>query len=627
LRIEIFSGLDSFFRQFQGNITVAELKEQFLSTLKNLADPEGVYDQTGYLRSVYETAVNIVEREAADRDFDKDLLSLQRDLYRELENILQSESIEKRHHFLIAIPVADRPIMLESCIDSLAEQCRLFNYGGTVMDAEGKRIYQKITAFIIDDSQDKENIQRTRDLCSKAVYSGVRTIYVGLPEQTEIISQLPAGLKKQFQSILGNTESAQPRKGASISRNLAYLYLNAFLRKFREKALIYFLDSDEAFRIKVKRGAVIEDLPFVNYFYCLDKLFSSGDFEVVTGKVVGDPPVSCSVMIGTFLEDISLFLESVAKVAPDSRCAFHDQEPARASAAEYHDMAGLFGYKGLSHPMRYQCSLSGIHSMRECLDDFSKKALGFFNGLHPTRTQFYVHGADFKKTTPARTVYTGNYVFTPAGLRHFIPFANLKLRMAGPSLGRILKKRLGQKFVSANLPLLHRRTTPETYGNEFRAGILAANNSIDASLELNRQFWGDVMLFTIEQITELGYPDDKVGVSEIASVATEVQYKLWTIYKERQDNVKRSAAVLRNLLSLDMVPWLKDPKAESAMGNIKLFCDLAENNFGSDSAGFKDIELQIEQGSVLKELINAISSFQDTESAWDKILKSPFRLH
>ena len=503
---ELFTNLNIFFRLFKDNTTADDIKKQFLACLNGL-NREDIADKTSPVKTVYEAALKLLEKAAADKGFDTDLLSLQRDLYIELEYILSFEHVEKRHHFLVVIPVADRPVMLGNCLESLVGQCRNFNYGGFTINAHGTPAYNKISAFIIDDSKDEDNIRKIKKICSGTTAAGIRTYYIGLEEQTELLGSLPSGYREKLQDLIGEPCSQlPPHKGASISRNIAYLWLQTFLAEFRQKSLIYFLDSDEEFRVKIKRNTSTEDIQFINYFYWLDKMFNSSDVEVVTGKVVGDPPVSPSVMINTFLDDIALFLETLSRAAPDEKCMFHDDQVARTSSAEYHDMVKLFGYSSSAQPRKYLCSLSGDHNVQDCLEDFSKKALGFFYGLHPTRTQLYTHGSAFTEMENARTVYTGNYVFRKTGLRHFIPFAGLKLRMAGPALGRILRKRLGHRFVSANLPLLHKRTTRTGYNNEFRSGVSEHLNSIDLSLEFNRQFWGDVMLFSIEKLAETRLP-------------------------------------------------------------------------------------------------------------------------
>ncbi len=624
---ELFTNLNIFFRLFKDNTTAGDIKEQFLFCLKGMNNRKDIFDKLDSLKAVYETCFRFIEREAADTGFAEDMLSLQRDLYLELEYILTFEHGDKRHHFLVVIPVADRPIMLKNCFASLVEQCRIFQYGGFTINAHGTPVYNKISAFIIDDSKDEANIRKIKELCSETEAAGIRTYYVGLDEQTELLKQLPSEYKEQFRCLIGDAHNpVQPHKGASISRNIAYLYLHAFLGEFSEKALIYFLDSDEEFRVKVKRGAGIDDIPFINYFYWFDKIFAASNIEVVTGKVVGDPPVSPSVMINTFLDDIALFLETLSNAAPDEKCIFHDDQSTRDSSAEYHDMVKLFGYEVLSHPKKYPCSLSGSHTVRDCLDDFSKKALGFFYGLHPTRTQFYSHEDDFTETANARTIYTGNYVFRAAGLRHFIPFADLKLRMAGPVLGRILRKRLKQGFVSANLPLLHKRTIQSACMNEYRSGISTDKHSIDLSCEFNRQFWGDVMLFSIERLAELGYPDKRLRLPVITETVYDVQEKLWNLYKDRQAEIAGKTAKICDYLSHEKLWRGKETEIKNSVTNIALFCSLVEDNFGVNSVSMKNISEQIKEGSYINMVINAIHFFYETDIAWNELLKSGLAL-
>ena len=151
-----------------------------------------IFDKLDSIKSVYETALRFTEKEAADKGFDEDLLSFQRDLYMELEYILSFGHADTRHHFLVVIPVADRPIMLKNCLESLVEQCRIFQYGGFTIDAQGAPVYHKISAVIIDDSKEEDNIRKIRNICAETNSAGIRTYYVGLDEQTELLSNLPS---------------------------------------------------------------------------------------------------------------------------------------------------------------------------------------------------------------------------------------------------------------------------------------------------------------------------------------------------------------------------------------------------------------------------------------------------
>jgi len=162
---------------------------------------------------------------------------------------------------------------------------------------------------------------------------------------------MPEDIKKNLLNLLGNTAyPVTSHKGASVTRNLAYLYLQSFLSRLDEKTLIYFLDSDEEFGIRIISSGKVLDIPFINYFYWLNRIFSNSDIEVLTGKVVGDPPVSSAVMISTFLDDIIFFFDSISGLHADVKCIFHGPQSEEMSSAEYHDMVRLFGYSSPLSP-------------------------------------------------------------------------------------------------------------------------------------------------------------------------------------------------------------------------------------------------------------------------------------
>jgi len=48
------------------------------------------------------------------------------------------------------------------------------------------------------------------------------------------------------------------------------------------------------------------------------------------------------------------------------------------------------------------------------------------------------------------------------------PVRHLRLRMSGPTAGRLIQAEIGDRFASANLPMLHRRTAADDVQDEFR---------------------------------------------------------------------------------------------------------------------------------------------------------------
>jgi hypothetical protein len=71
-------------------------------------------------------------------------------------------------------------------------------------------------------------------------------------------------------------------------------------------------------------------------------------------------------------------------------------------------------------------------------------------------------------------------------------------------------RRALRQVCSANLPMLHTRTLDATGEAEFRPGVVTHADSIDLTDEFERQFVGDVMLFTVERLTAQDFPPGRV---------------------------------------------------------------------------------------------------------------------
>lgn len=623
----VFASLYTFFSRFDNLPSVHKLRKRFLSSVvaaDKLQTEDVVLEN---VIGLYEEAFRITEQQAFLSEYHPDLLSLQRCLYRELEHMLSYGRNVSRHRFVIVIPVADRPSLLKNCLQSLVEQCQVFNYGGRSKDRYGKYFFDKITAVIVEDSRNKVHRDAIREIALENQSFGIKTYYVGLREQRAFLKQIPAVTRSRLAGLAGEpSHRGQSHKGASITRNIAYLYLKALSNELDGKILFYFMDSDEEFKVRVKRDGSMQDIAFINYFYWLDKIFRSSKASVLTGKVVGDPPVSPSVMVNTFLDDLTLFLTSLAELKSEDPCCFHKKELPGSFSAEYHDMKILFGYDYPSAPRDYGCQLSGHHTVKECFEDLSRKALSFFYGLHPSRPQFFSHSGDFSQTETARTVYTGNYVFTSEGLRHFLPFASLKLRMAGPTLGRILKSQLGDAFVSANLPVLHTRISHETNSHEFRSGVRNDDEFIDLSEEFRRQFWGDVMLFSVEALIKKGFPQKPSQRKTIIDTVNNTHYHLLDVYRKQQAATSAKNNKVRELLA-NPRQWLRCHRdMKQSIENLRRFCLLVKSNFGLKSKAFTELSIEADKGALTKAIADAIHSFAADKSAWEHLLDSDLRI-
>lgn len=569
------------------------------------------------LLRAYEEFIPELEEHLWRSGCDTVLLERYQAAHRQMEQLLAGQEDDPRHKIMVVLSVADRPQLLEDCLASLVQLCELFQYGGK---RNGR--YPKVAMFIADDSRDEACIARHRELASGCALQGIETHYFGAHEQLACLDALPAETQQRLQRIIGTHDrNAFYHKGASAMRNISYLKLHELVQSESGPLLFHFIDSDQEFRVKIATPAGDRDLYALNYFHALERLFSRSDALVVTGKVVGDPPVSPSVMASGFLDDVIAFVHEIAATEPDGACCFHAAPTAHAeAAAAYHDMPELFGFAPVHSSFAYACDLAAPHTNGDCLDHFAACLNRFFYGEHPTRKTRYGYAGPGLGVTPARTVYSGNYIVRSEGLRYFLPFAPLRLRMPGPTLGRILQSELGTRFVTANLPMLHQRTVGTRGEMEFRPGIDAARERVDISGEFVRQFYGDVMLFSIEKLAAMGYPE-AVPEMAIVEVLEITRTMLLEGYNKRQQAIGQKLVLLKEQVDTADVRWKASANHRSAaLRQLEAFIADIDHNFGRSStayAAINDANVWLRKRA---ELAGAIAAYGEDRACWDGLL-------
>ncbi len=558
--------------------------------------------------------------------FDASKLADYQAAHRKLEEQIAAGGADRRHKFVVVIPVADRPQHIATCLDSLLALCRAYGYGGT---RDGR--WHKIVAVIADDSADATCIASNRALAERMTRLGLVTRHFGPDEQATLLESLDETERASLQSSIGDTAPAyRGHKGQGVMRNLAYLHL-ARLRRAEpdERLLFWSLDSDQEFSVKVGTPKGDVETCAISFFHRLDEIFDQTDALLLTGKVVGDPPVSPAVMTGNFLADVIGFLDLTARGDPRAACRHHDhhdQSAHRQGEATYHDMAERFGYRKADETYRYPCPLADRHTEADGFAHFASRLNGFFHGEHPTRVSRYVHDDLWRTVQPARTVYAGNYVFRPEGLKYAIPFAALRLRMSGPTLGRLAKSRIGPRFVSANLPMLHKRTVEGTSQSEFRPGIAggaasaAGEARIDMCGEFERQFFGDVMLFSIERLTADGFPMRVIAPADQLRTLEAVRDELLQQYNARRADILAKVGRLRERLD-DPAAWWSAAAHTAATANFRNFIDNIARNFADDSLCRERINSAENWRRWRGDLAAAIQRYPDDAQAWSAAIE------
>ncbi len=492
--------------------------------------------------------------------------------------------------FIISIPVADRPPHLRRCLESIRQQLDAYGYAGG------------LTVVVAEDSRDPQCIAQHKATVAEYRRKGMDVIHFDLPEQYQMLQGIPPEQRQQLGRLL-TTQPAENfyRKGQAANRNLSYLKILEMTQD-RERTLYYLVDSDQVF------------LPEINYFHHINQIFQATDTLMLTGKLVGDPPVSPAVMAANFLDDVTTFLHEIAGYAPQGECSFHRDTPLPGDAA-YHDMAKMFGFEQMPDHFDYRCPLEGEHDHTACLGTFAERLQAFFFGEHLTRKTAYQDGGKPTALSPARTIYPGNYVVNFEGLKYIIPFGHLRLRMSGPTAGRLIQAEIGTRFASANLPMLHRRTT-EDARDDFRPGVEQQRGAaIDISDEFERQFFGDLMLFSVVAFLKEHPLEQLTDTDLLQQVVSKVENDLLALYQAKHE------AVNARLPELEL--WVKQERhwwhATPAMQQVLQFLHNIRLNFSDESLAWRQIQSEEHRAGRKAQIYDALMHYRQERDVWDQL--------
>ncbi|MBT4836790.1 MAG: hypothetical protein HON94_05540 [Methylococcales bacterium] len=522
---------------------------------------------------------------------------------------------DSRFDFFLSIPIADRPEHLKNCLESIWQLCQLYQYGGK---KEG--FFSKVSVIIAEDSQFEKYIEEDIRLANEYRQKGLKVIHFGQQEQRELLAKIPAEYRSGLKSIIGEHSMKQfYHKGQAIMRNLSYLKLLEIAND-KNKSLFYFVDSDQTFQVNVASSNGDKNIYALNYFYTINRLFTENNISLLTGKLVGDPPVSPSVMAVNFLQDVIAFLHQLADQPAEHECQFHQPLMTEGDHAAYHDMANLFGFENIQKVFNYRCELQHQHNHIDCMNTFFKRINCFFFGEHPTRKTHFKYIDSLLKLTPARTIYPGNYITTFEGMKYIIPFGDLRLRMSGPTAGRLIQAEIKEKFVSANVPMMHTRTLQSDFSAEFRPGVEKDDEIIDLSDEFERQFFGDLMLFSVVDLSKQKVNFKQLSKKFVTSIFDKVEIELLDLYKNKHQKINDKCNELLAVINDKSHWWNHCEDVSKSVIYVKQFINNNRHNFGKGSTAYVKIKSPSHRLKKKNEMINALLNYQNDRDTWDKLL-------
>ncbi len=621
------NSLQQFFQSYRDKIPeIAEYKIQLEEILtENTLKKDEVHPRIESLIVLYDNVYPLVEKELWTTDNFDEMLAIYQSLFREQESLISQTDSNERYDFILSIPIADRPEHLRGCLESIFQLCSLYSYGGYSSDSKGNGFFSKVTVVIVEDSKEKKHRDKDIELAEEYTKKGLRVHHFGLQEQYDLMLKIPDDIRHEVSSIIGDPSTENfYHKGQAVTRNLSYLKALQLTSlegtPDKENVLFYFVDSDQQFRVNRITADGDQYVYGLNYFYYINKLFCEKNIAMLTGKLVCDPPVSPSVMSGNFLDDLIAFFQQLAAQNPYEKCQFHPKSKIKPDDAAYHDMAHLFGLGSLRKTYDYCCSIKPEHNHIACLKSFSERINYFFFGEHLTRKTYFSYSGAFTEIAPARTIYPGNYITTFDGLKYIIPFGKLRLRMSGPTAGRLIQSEIGEHFASVNLPMLHARTLQSDFKDEYRPGVEDNIENIDLSDEFERQFFGDLMLFTVVKLSKSEVAIEDFNQQILSDTFATVEQELLELYEQKHNNVLQKCDVLEALVNNKKRWWNQEEDLKESINQVQQFIKNIQYNFAEQSQAYQQIQSEKNRQGRVQQMIASLLSYRKDRDSWDEML-------
>lgn len=594
-------------------------RKESLQRVENLQQIESL-QQENYLVELYEQIYPLVEKVLWSSDNFDALLEIYQSLFREQEALINRLGSSDRYDFILSIPIADRPEHLRGCLESIYQLCSLYGYGG-----KKNGFFTKVSVIIVEDSKEPAHIDKDIELAEEYGQKGLKVHHYGLREQYDLMLKIPEALRHDVSSIIGEPSRENfYHKGQAVTRNLSYLKaLQLSYQKDKpgkENTLYYFVDSDQQFRVNRTTADGDQYVYGLNYFYYINRIFKENDIAMLTGKLVCDPPVSPSVMAANFLDDVIAFLQQLAEQSPGKNCQFHPKLKIKPDDAAYHDMAHLFGLGSQKKTYDYCCPIQIEHDHTICLKVFAARVNYFFFGEHLTRKTYFTYKAPLTEITPARTIYPGNYITTFDGLKYIIPFGKLRLRMSGPTAGRLIQSEIQKRFASVNLPMLHARTLNSDFKDEYRPGVEDNRDNIDLSDEFERQFFGDLMLFSVAKLAKSGVAIEEYEPKLLSETFATIENELLELYENKHNTVNLKCRELSDLVNNEQAWWNQDESLSGSTKQLQQFIKNIRHNFNEQSKAYQQIQSEQHRRERVAQMLKALLDYRHDRNAWDKML-------
>lgn len=190
--------------------------------------------------------------------------------------------------------------------------------------------------------------------------------------------------------------------------------------------------------------------------------------------------------------------------------------------------------------------------------------------------------------------------------------------MSGPTAGRLIVAEIQHRFASFKMPILHRRISASGLHDDFRPGVELGEKSkqghIDLSDEFERQFFGDLMLFTTEALVIKENVNKPFPMDLVVSIIDQKESELL-----QHDVIIEKSRALERLVFSSNHWWLHSITLANTLPQVKIFIDNINHNFGEQSLAWQQILSKAHRAGRKQQIAEALESYRTEREAWDRL--------
>lgn len=138
--------------------------------------------------------------------------------------------------------------------------------------------------------------------------------------------------------------------------------------------------------------------------------------------------------------------------------------------------------------------------------------------------------------------------------------------------------------------------------------------------EFERQFFGDLMLFTVEKLVKSGVAIEAFSHQAISEAFATVEQELLKLYEDKHNKVRQKSHDLALLVNDEQLWWQQCPQTSDSVKQLQQFINNIQHNFGARSKAYQQIQSSQHRQKRVAQMLEALLNYRRDRDAWDTML-------